>query len=62
MGTAAEDIQAGELVNFDKKNGIIKKAKTNLEKPLKPKKAKNENDTPKKSLKKKKRKASNVTK
>lgn len=62
MGTAAEDIQAGELVNFDKKSGIIKKAKSNLEKPLKPKKATDEKNTPKKSLKKKKRKASNVTK
>lgn len=62
MGTAAEDIQAGDIVDFDSKNGIIKKSKTDLEKPLKPKKATDEKNTPKKSLKKKKRKASNVTK
>ena len=43
-------------------NAFIKKAKTNLEKPLKPKKATDEKNTPKKSLKKKKRKTSNVTK
>ena len=54
MGTAAEDIQAGELVNFDKKSGIIKKAKQNLEKPLSSKKAKNEKDPNKKNWRKKK--------
>lgn len=94
MGTAAEDIKAGDIVDFDPKNGIIKKAKQevkqtthkvnievwvdlseaekqlkkfaekvpNLEKPLKSKKATDEKNTPKKSLKKKKRKTSSGTK
>jgi len=62
MGTAVEDIEAGDLVEYDPATGQIKKVKTNLEKPLKFKKATNEKNSPKKSLKKKKRKASNGTK
>lgn len=94
MGTAAEDIRAGDIVDYDPKNGIIKKAKQevketthkvnikvwvdlseaenqlkefakkapNLEKPFITKKATDEKNTSKKSLKKKKRKASNGTK
>jgi len=53
MGTAVEDINAGDLVEIDTKTGQIKKAKQNLEKPLSSKKAKNEKDPNKKSWRKK---------
>lgn len=70
MGTAVEDINAGDLVELDPKNGQIKKAKAkkvsvpvdayekkDLEKPLNSKKAKNEKNTSKKNMKKKTAKA-----